>query len=325
MKCIKLAIVIPCYNRPESLQLLLESIFSQYFLDELAIYVSDDSPNDSVFNVIQDFTGRTPELFYRKNVPPLGHDLNFYQSILWATTHNSCEYIWPISDGSSINFKYLELFIKSDTFNHDIFCVNTSSSRVSNIASSSYSDAEQFLVDIGWHATLTGATIYKSSSILECYENFNLNNFRNFPQIGLIFTILSKRNSSAFWDSRGFIGKSNRSVQSYWHKDIYSVFFIDLPNSVFNLPSFYSLHSKLELLRNHSKFSKMLNLRNSLFLKHEGILSIRIFKEFKIHFKSFSDANLYILLFVAFFPRKILFPLVVFLKSLKKIFTKQKY
>ena len=51
----KISICIPAYQRPENIKRLLQSIAVQTFRD-LEVVITDDSPDDSVKNVLQEFS-----------------------------------------------------------------------------------------------------------------------------------------------------------------------------------------------------------------------------------------------------------------------------
>ena len=73
-----ISICIPTYNSPQTLQRLLESIFSQTY-NEYEIIVSDDSTNEDVMHIVGDYDdGR---LKYYHNASPLGTPENWNNAI----------------------------------------------------------------------------------------------------------------------------------------------------------------------------------------------------------------------------------------------------
>jgi glycosyltransferase involved in cell wall biosynthesis len=74
----KVSICIPAYKRPDVLKRTLDSVFEQDFTD-FEVIVTDDSPDDSVKNLISSY----PEgsISYFKNAERLGSPENWNESI----------------------------------------------------------------------------------------------------------------------------------------------------------------------------------------------------------------------------------------------------
>ena len=78
-----ISICIPSYKRTHYLQRLLQSIAGQTF-SNFEVIVSDDSDDDSVENLVTQFTDNI-SLFYYKNTPALGTPANWNFAISKAT------------------------------------------------------------------------------------------------------------------------------------------------------------------------------------------------------------------------------------------------
>lgn len=74
----KISICIPAYQRPENIKRLLQSIAVQTFRD-LEVVITDDSPDDSVKNVLQEFS--ILPVHYIKNETALGTPSNWNYAI----------------------------------------------------------------------------------------------------------------------------------------------------------------------------------------------------------------------------------------------------
>ena len=74
-----ISICIPAYKHVEYLQRLLDSILTQTFKD-FEIIITDDSPDDSVANLVQKYTGRA-DIRYFKNQQVLGTPENWNEAI----------------------------------------------------------------------------------------------------------------------------------------------------------------------------------------------------------------------------------------------------
>lgn len=77
----KISICIPSYKRPENIRRLLQSIAAQTFKD-YEIIITDDSPDESVKNVVDSFS-QLP-IFYFKNPKALGTPANWNCAISMA-------------------------------------------------------------------------------------------------------------------------------------------------------------------------------------------------------------------------------------------------
>jgi len=78
-----ISICIPAYKRLSYLKRLLDSIAAQTFKD-LEVIITDDSPDDSVYEMIQQYRDRF-SLQYYKNQPALGTPANWNSAISKAT------------------------------------------------------------------------------------------------------------------------------------------------------------------------------------------------------------------------------------------------
>lgn len=76
-----ITICIPAYKRPGYLNRLLESIRKQHFKD-YEIIITDDSPDDSVSQILTNFTDLP--IFYQLNQPALGTPANWNRGITSA-------------------------------------------------------------------------------------------------------------------------------------------------------------------------------------------------------------------------------------------------
>lgn len=103
----RVSILIPAYNQPENLRYALQSISRQTFKD-FQVVIPDDTRDDAIFNVIQEF--RHLPLTYHKNKWTLGSPANWNEAI-------------RISNGDYIKFLHhddwftrpesLELFVRA--------------------------------------------------------------------------------------------------------------------------------------------------------------------------------------------------------------------
>lgn len=123
----KVSICIPAYKQPDHLRKALKSIITQSFKN-YEVIITDDSPDDSVTNVVKEFR-QYPNLKYYKNSVTKGSPENWNEAIRCATG----EYIkilhhddwFPNSDCLSAFVKMLDEhpeadFAFSGSFNYNI-------------------------------------------------------------------------------------------------------------------------------------------------------------------------------------------------------------
>ncbi|MFT3903300.1 MAG: glycosyltransferase [Niabella sp.] len=78
-----ISICIPAYQRPQYLKRLLDSIRVQSFTN-FEVIITDDSPDDSVYQLFNAYAGIIPTLYYHKNPRPLGTPANWNAAIALA-------------------------------------------------------------------------------------------------------------------------------------------------------------------------------------------------------------------------------------------------
>ena len=74
-----ISICIPAYKHVDFLERLLDSVASQTFRD-FEVVITDDSPDESVHNLVESFEGKI-EIHYYKNQTPLGTPENWNEAI----------------------------------------------------------------------------------------------------------------------------------------------------------------------------------------------------------------------------------------------------
>jgi len=314
----RFAIAIPSFNRAESIILLLNSLPLSRL--SIPIYILDDSTDDLVNNSVIYFLSNFSNIYYKRNNTTLGHDQNFIELIKWVTESCSCDYIWHLTDATSINLNFFDdIAMIMNQENSDIVVVNTIGNRVRNIPQKIYRDTSEFMLDLGWHVTLSGSVIYKINSIKRILTSFDITKYKNFPQIGLIFEILNSDDASVYWSNYPAIGKIDSGVTSYWSKKIFDVFFKDLTNTIFNLPKKYSDEIKLNLVIKHTKYSKILSLKNLLAMSEKNILTWEVFINYRVFFKAYGNNSLFTIYLALITPKILIYYLRRFNSLIKSL------
>lgn len=306
-----LSISIPTFNRPQILQSNLKSLLNQVKEHEIPIYISDDSTNNKTKDIIRKYMNEYDFLFYKQNNPSLGHDSNIVQSLL----NKSSEYVWLLGDSTVIADGAINQVIKIiRSFSPNIIVCN-SRDRILDIKSEHIKDKDYALESFGWHTTLTGTTIY-NKNVISKIQTLDLNEFKNFPHIGIIFQSLID-NCSFYWESKQLVW-SHKDKQSYWSSNIFETFIIDFYRAIFFLPEQYSMELKMKIAPIHSIKSRIFDSKSLLVLRSENIFNYSKYRKFYNALKSNSSTNILIIFLIAIFPISVLKVIRIFFrKSLK--------
>ena len=299
MKNTKLAIAIPTFERAEIINVTISSLILEIKDYSIPIYVSDNSSDDKTEKIVYELKKQYGFIYYYRNRTDLGHDKNsFYVAQLPES-----EYVWLLGDSLKVKVGAIKNILEIiETHNPGIISVNAVG-RDLDKKSRLYREPNAVLNDLGWHITLTGATIY-SKKALSTINKVVPQNFRNFPQLSLIFNYLSE-DGSFFWDNKKWIGASPKK-QGYWVRTMFSIFIDDWSRAIRNLPSSYNQEIKEKVIIEHSHKSNIFGFKALLKAKYLGAYDFKIYETYKSDLLSHSKLPFYILLFIAFFPSAIL-------------------
>ena len=299
MKNTTLAIAIPTYDRAEIVRDNLLSIISEIKEYSIPIYVSDNSPNDDTKNVINELKKHYEFLFYYKNTIDLGHDKNsFYVAQLPES-----DYVWLLGDALSlVKGAIKNVLLTIERYKPEIISVNAVNRDLDN-KSGLYTDCNSVLDELGWHLTLTGVTIY-SRNTLSTINKVETKNFKNFPQLALIFNFLSK-NCSFFWDNNKWVIPSPKK-RGYWVSTMFSIFVDDWSNAIRNLPQSYKEGIKEKVIIEHSLKTNTFGFRALLKARSLGAYDLKLFRQYNKALLRHSNLNSVILLMITLIPKTIL-------------------
>jgi len=308
-----LSISIPSYERYEAIERNILDNLDCFLEEKIKIYIFDDSPSDTLKNKVKELIKVYPYIEYSKNQETLGHDKNFFQAI---STPKS-EFIWVIGDSTIINpLTFAEILEVIKNNNPNIICVNKNK-RIKGHESGLKKDNNFILENFGWHLTYTGATIYKR----ECLDHlfFNETNLpKNFPQIYIIFNVLSiYRDNGIYWLNSNCIS-SLRSSQSYWINNSINVFIFDWKKAINKLPATYTEESKYAAELSHSTETNLFDLKMFIILRAHGSFNINIFKNSLHLILAHTNLNRVTLTLIALTPKYLLFVLLKIWRILKK-------
>lgn len=291
-----LSIVIPTYERLESLRINLPSLLEDAMEFSIAVYVSDDSPSKAVSDFCSELKTKHANIFYSKNESRLGHDGNFLASL----AKSSADYTWIIGDRVSLKKGAIKSVIDVIYENKvDIISVNKVGRNI-NFDTGYYEDPLEVLENFGWHLTYTGATIYSRKVLNKCHE-FYIEKYRNFPQIALIFNYLSVH-CSFFWINDALL-EATPSSQSYWTNNAFSVFIGDWENAISGLPAIYPPELKEDSILAHSKNTGLFNSKLFLKLRANGYFDSTVLREYRARLDAHSDISYVCLYCFSILPR----------------------
>tara|TARA_B100000795_G_scaffold270057_1_gene262330 strand:+ start:14069 stop:15001 length:933 start_codon:yes stop_codon:yes gene_type:complete len=297
-----LAISIPTYNRHKILESNLVNIVNQAKEFDIPIYVSDDSQNVHTKEVINSFMQDYDLLFYKQNIPSLGHDKN----IISCLSFHNTDYIWLIGDSISIADNAIKIILELIISESPKIISCNSRDRLVKINSNHIYDKDYVLEQFGWHNTLTGTTIY-SKNALNSLNDLDLLECKNFPQISIIFKALNE-GCSFYWENKPLI-YAHKDKKSYWAENIFETFIDDFSRVIFYLPSEYSNHLKSKVIPIHSLKAKIFDLKSLLALRTENIFDFNKFKKYYKTFKINSSSHLFLIFIISILPKSILKPI----------------
>lgn len=302
----KLAIAIPTYNRASILRENLELMIAEIKQFSIPIYISDDSTDGKTALEVEALKKTYEFIHYYKNEPGLGHDKNCIRSLSLPTA----AYIWYLGDSIIIEpggiKKVLDII---ENGQYDFISVNAKNRNL-DFSSRIYDDANTLLTEIGWHLTLTSATIY-SNKIQGFIHQLDLAKCKNFPQTALIFETFAKQKSKLFWiNDRLLYGNVNK--KSYWNNAVFDVFLFDWEFFISNLPPLYSNENKMLILKKHNLETGLFTFMRFLDYRALGIYSFDIFRKYYKQISYSSSVNVFVLVLISITPKFLL----VFLKNI---------
>jgi len=288
----QLSIAIPTFNRL--------AIFKKNLMDtmrlvrpyNIPIYISDDSDNDRIKNLVKEVLEDYEYIFYSHNYPALKHDLNYCRALQLPQS----DYVWLIGDSVKFNDKAIEKVLTViEKSKPNIISVNAENRNIDNDEFISI-DSNQVFNNFGWHLTYTGTTIFPRDAI-EYSKNIDYSPFKNFPQIATVFCYLAKQ-CNFYWINDDLLVTDQKKI-SYWYQESFRTFIYDWENAVHALPNNYDLSLKQKVILDHSKESKIFSIRSLLKLKSYDAYNITILRSFRSSLLKHSGINIIVLILIA--------------------------
>jgi abequosyltransferase len=264
----KFAIAIPTYNRRAILEENLAFILPVLRKHSVQVYISDDSNNDETKEMIARL--EYDRIFYVKNTPANGHDLNFFRTLSMP----DAEYVWYLGDSITVFPERLEEIIGTLSSGADFIFLNSGQT---SAPGGIVPDIAEFLHQKAWYLSLTGATIYgrKPRALLSKYLE-PVAAWKNIPHLGLILEYASTHSASAYWFAQQAF-TIHRKKKSYWKKDAVSVFATDWVTQIDSFKVFFGERLE-EVVRSHSANSGIFKIPHLLSLRANGGLDLKVIK-----------------------------------------------
>ncbi|GGF00144.1 glycosyltransferase family 2 protein [Pseudoalteromonas gelatinilytica] len=260
----RLAIAIPTYNRADVLKENLLYMLDEIIEHQVAIYISDDSPNSETTTVVSELKERYSKIVYVQNTPSLGHDKNCYKTLKMPQE----SYIWYLGDSMKIDKGGISKVMNEITNNSSAdFYITNATNRDLNLPSKHYSDTNVLFEDLAWHLTLTGCCIYKKELV---HTELSTPVAKNFPQTQLILEQVFERCNLNFL-AEVFISPNQNKGASYWVKNIFNVFgndWISLIDSA--LKQSNGSINRTKIIKSHSKNTGIFNFKSLMKMRAEG-------------------------------------------------------
>lgn len=290
----KISIAIPTYKRPIILSENLLKMLPYIKKYHIPVYISDDSPDSETEKIVSCIKKYYANIYYRKNYPSLGHDLNCLSTLKWPDTR----YVWYLGDSMLINEFGIEKVLEAIDQNPAFIFVNFNYGK--SAPSTGYiPDLRLFLSESVWYLTLTGATVYSRRVLNWYYSVPERKIFKNFMQLGMILEYTDYFGKDGFWIKEQCL-TANTKKKSYWRKDVISVFANDWAGTIQSFPGVFQQHMP-SVLKSHSKNSGLYRLSNMLNFRSEGGITASILKKNKTALRETSYRSLivfYILLLI---------------------------
>lgn len=264
----KLAIVIPTYCRADLLAHGIERMAPALIANNVALYISDDSPDDDTETMLRRFSDRLPALHYRRNTPALRHDRNIVSTLLWPVE----PYAWLVGDAGIVAPGGLERVLAILT-DQDFLFVNSHAPETADTSRMTGEAARTFVRDMLWHQTLTGATVY--SSRIRNWLGSHAPDARglttNFPHLAAILDFMGTHDVVVGWTGTRSTFFSPK--ESYWRKRMLSVFVEDWAAVVRRQPSIIHPAEQSAVLRSHAANTGLFGTDTLLELRRDGVLN----------------------------------------------------
>ena len=301
-----LAICIPTFNRANTLRNGLCHLIPIALQFEIPIYSSDNASTDNTVQVVEEAKSEYPFLFFHQNTKNIGMDGNFEVALKLS----SARYSWLLGDDDLINSDQLGPIVdRICTSDYDLILLNGGSAdprggRVVGYPSRKYSNAEEFMSDLGWHATWISGLIFSRELINKMLFRKYIGTY--FSHFGSLFDVLAKKDLvNIFWYENSAFYPSSLATFS-WASRVLEIFSENWTKVVLSLPSRYPLLIKHKCIEDHGSKTGLFSFSGMINLRAQGAITRDKMKCYAQSFILAGGVNLRVGMLIAMIP---IFPL----------------
>lgn len=260
-----LAICIPTYRRHGILAANLGRMIDEARRLNVALYVSDDSPDELTRDVVYAFS----DVRYRRNTPSLGHDRNLIATVTWP----DADYVWMLGDRHWVMPDMLQRIL-SFLRDQDLVFVNSHSPDHRDIPEASGEAGKALMRATLWHQTMTGTTIYhRRVCDWVAARGDKLTVKPDFPQLSMMLGYASCHDTKVGWFGQPSLGAVPQ--ESYWRKQAITVFADHWGELVAAFPDVIPPADQPEVIRSHSARMNLFSVVTLLDLRLAGTFTWR--------------------------------------------------
>ncbi|ETA80735.1 glycosyltransferase family 2 protein [Youngiibacter fragilis] len=293
----RLAIAIPTYNRHQILRENLELMLPEIIEHGIKVYISDDSSDDLTKEMVSELMRIYPNIEYTRNEHRLGHDRNCISTL----GKPGQTYVWYLGDSQIICpggiKRVLEVIGEKP---YDFIAVN-SLHRCISTPSKVYTDANEFFVDLAWHTTLTGATIYRTGKLFT--KDYDRYLGSNFMQLGILLQELLDSSTGICWLNENLIYGNEKKGGSYWNSQVFKVFAEDWVDFIYSLPEGYTHDNKVKVMKSHSDNTGLFNERSYLAYRLSDRLDLKSYYKYYGKLKYATSLDIFDVFKIAITPK----------------------
>ena len=314
-----LCIIIPTYNRSDSIEYYLETQLENFSNNNIDIWIYDSSDNELTKEYIEGFRKKGyNNLFYKR------YSANDDTYGLWKTYYGLLEcakkykYVWLSGDTAIIQInRFVDQVKKCMEEKYDIIHIYQSKD-VSK--SQAYSDCREIFRLFWWSMThwcsiiFSAETLNSMREIMEC----NLKQDKGSFVVGSVFELMAKENIRFYYikDSLFTVSPFRSCSTAHSNKDILGQWAKMQSETIDALPEIYDKYksiTKKSIDRNTYLFS----FGGVIYLRADGNITLEKVREYKKYIKMVTKTPLLWFYLWALIPQRIA-KIVVGVASLKK-------
>jgi hypothetical protein len=290
-----IAISYTTCNRPKILESNIKYLLPILIRYNIPLYICDDSNNSHTEDIILELTSIYKNIFYKRNLIKLGHDLNFFQALNYPNE----DYVWYLGDSIYFNVDKFELIYNNLILDYDFIFINsihddTNIYEIENI--------KTFFIDKIWYLTLSGSTIYGKNTRVKSIEDNDTDKWLTFAQLGQVLNYSFSNNVKILWIGEPLIHANSNKKDSFWHNKIIETFIYKWSKFIFHFDYYFNNEEIVQIIKSHAIQKKLFTFKTILKMRStNGLKTIDIFKYYS-ELKIASNFNVFGLFIFSIIP-----------------------